>query len=77
MFRRKKKHKQDYEFELTTNIQDFHAKVKEIESLTDQLESSTLKYKTIKNELKSKTKLLDNKIKEFNSLKFKYKITKK
>lgn len=76
MFRRKR-NGNNYEFELETNIEDFHAKVKEIESLTDQLESSTLKYKTIKNELKSKTKLLDNKIKEFNSLKFKYKITKK
>lgn len=76
MFKRKKK-ESNYEFELETNIEDFHAKVKEIESLTDQLESSTLKYKTIKNELKSKTKLLDNKIKEFNSLKFKYKIMKK
>lgn len=76
MFKRKKK-ESNYEFELETNIEDFHEKVKEIESLTDQLESSTLKYKTIKNELKSKTKLLDNKIKEFNYLKFKYKITKK
>lgn len=76
MFKRKR-NGNNYEFELETNIEDFHAKVKEIESLTDQLESSTLKYKTIKNELKSKTKLLDNKIKEFNSLKFKYKITKK
>lgn len=76
MFKRKR-NGNNYEFELETNIEDFHAKVKEIESLTDQLESSILKYKTIKNELKSKTKLLDNKIKEFNSLKFKYKITKK
>lgn len=76
MFRRKK-FKNNYEFELETNIKDFHEKVKEIESLTDQLETSTLKYKVIKNELKSKTKLLDNKIKEFNSLKFRYKITKK
>ncbi|ANZ33908.1 hypothetical protein [Staphylococcus carnosus] len=76
MFKRKKR-ESNYEFELETNIEDFHEKVKEIESLTDQLESSTLKYKTIKNELKSKTKLLDNKIKEFNYLKFKYKITKK
>lgn len=76
MFKRKKR-ESNYEFELETNIEDFHEKVKEIESLTDQLESSTLKYKTIKNELKSKTKLLDNKIKEFNSLKFKYKIMKK
>lgn len=76
MFKRKR-NGNNYDFELETNIEDFHGKVKEIESLTDQLESSTLKYKTIKNELKSKTKLLDNKIKEFNSLKFKYKITKK
>lgn len=77
MFRRTKKHKQDYEFELTTNIQDFHEKAKEIESLTDQLENATLNYKVIKNEIKSKTKLIDNKIKEFNLLKFKYKISKK
>jgi hypothetical protein len=76
MFRRKK-FKNNYEFELETNIKDFREKVKEIESLTYQLETSTLKYKVIKNELKSKTKLLDNKIKEFNSLKFRYKITKK
>ncbi|EHY92655.1 hypothetical protein QI202_00390 [Staphylococcus saprophyticus] len=76
MFKRKK-YKKDYEFELETNIEDFHEKAKEIESLTDQLENATLNYKTIKNEIKSKTKLIDNKIKEFNSLKFKYKITKK
>lgn len=76
MFKRKK-HKKDYEFELETNVEDFHEKAKEIESLTDQLENATLNYKTIKNEIKSKTKLIDNKIKEFNSLKFKYKITKK
>lgn len=76
MFKRKK-YKKDYEFELETNIEGFHEKAKEIESLTDQLENATLNYKTIKNEIKSKTKLIDNKIKEFNSLKFKYKITKK
>ncbi|MDW4303896.1 hypothetical protein QI067_03570 [Staphylococcus saprophyticus] len=76
MFKRKK-HKKDCEFKLETNIEDFHEKAKEIESLTDQLENATLNYKTIKNEIKSKTKLIDNKIKEFNSLKFKYKITKK
>lgn len=76
MFKRKRNNT-SYDFELTTNIEEFQEKVKEIESLTDQLESSATKYKFIKNEMKSKTKLLDNKIKEFNTLKFKYKINKK
>lgn len=53
MFKRKK-YKKDYEFELETNIEDFHEKAKEIESLTDQLENATLNYKAIKNEIKVK-----------------------